>query len=212
MKDVTHQEFPEDLPEQQRGGKGGLFALVLALVVVGMFVFAYANAEFFVMICQRAGLLSTDPQDLRGVVVGEGEPGRKLEVYFTAQVNDNLPMVMSVDNKYQKTNVNVSTINDYRFTNLSDKVIYFKPVHDVYPNRAGAPEVMLLTKCFCFDLQKIDPNQKYSLPVEYTFTEDLDPKVGIIRMSYTVFPSSKEAYDAFMAAEEEEHKDEDVAK
>ena len=186
--------------------------MILAFLVVGMFVVAYANAEFFVMICQRVGLLSADPQDLRGEVVGEGEPGRKLEVYFTAQVNDNLPIVMSVDNKYQKTNVNVRTINDYRFTNLSDRTIYFKPVHDVYPNRAGAPEVMLLTKCFCFDLQKIEPNQKYSLPVEYTFTDDLDPKVSTIRMSYTGFPSSKEAYDAFIAAEEAEHQDEEVVK
>ena len=172
---------------------------VLAGVVIGMFGFAYANAEFFIMVCQRAGLLSEDPSRLRTEIV-EGEPGRPLEVYFSANVADRLPIAFSVDNSYQRTRINQRAINDYRFVNLSDRTIYFRPVHDVSPVQAGRDRVMELEKCFCFELQKIGPGESYSLPVVYRFTDELDERTRTIRMSYTLFESDKASYDAAQRA------------
>ncbi len=171
----------------------------LVVLVAGMFGFAYANAEFFIMICQRAGLLSEDPSALRKEIV-EGELGRPLEVYFSANVGDNLPIAFSVENSYQRTQLGKRTINDYRFVNLSDRTIYFRPVHDVSPTQAGRDKVMELEKCFCFELQKIGPRESYSLPVVYRFTEQLDDRTRTIRMNYTLFESDKASYDAAQKA------------
>lgn len=204
MHETTH----ERLPQSERIPTGGagteqkklIWASALLVFVIGMVAFAYANAELFAALCQRVGILPADVEMAEGVT--PMEKGRPLDVYFSANVNDGLPITLSVVNRFQKTNVGVAKLNDYRFTNLSDRTIYFRPVHDIFPIEAGTSDILLLTKCFCFDLQKIEPHQTYTLPVEYTFTDKLDEKVRTIRMDYTLFPSSKEAYEEFQKAAE----------
>lgn len=175
---------------------------VLAFVALGMFGFAYANAKYFVILCQRIGLLTTAPNQIRSTIP-EGEAGRPLDVYFTAHVNDNLPIAFSVKNAFQKTAIGTAAINDYTFTNLSSNTIYFRPVHDVAPMRAGDEGTLILEQCFCFTEQKILPGQKYSLPVKYTFTNKLKSDVEVINMSYTLFLSTKEAYERSQAFEKD---------
>ena len=201
--DAPNERLPggeERLPSARPGAKRYLHLAILSAVVLGMFGFAYANAEFFVMICQKAGLIAEDPTSLRRTIVEDEVPGRPLEVYFSANVGDNLPIAFSVDNSFQRTNQGKRAINDYRFTNLSDRTIYFRPVHDVAPMQAGRDNVLELEKCFCFELQKIEPRESYSLPVVYRFSDKLEERTRVIRMNYTLFESTKEAYDAAQAA------------
>lgn len=197
-----HAMTSERIPTASRKKKANQFLAVLLVLVIVMFGFAYANAEFFVMICQKAGILSAPPEQADAALAGQ-KAGRPLEVYFSANVNDGLPIAFTVDQRYQKTNLGVTTTNDYRFTNLSDRTIYFRPIHDVNPTQAGKPDVMLLTKCFCFDMQKIEPQQTYTLPVEYTYTDKLNEKTRVIRMNYSLFPSTKEAYEEWQAQAEQ---------
>lgn len=200
------QDVPnERLPGKRRPGAGPVRnryvqLAILSALVIGMFGFAYANAEFFVMICQKAGLIPEDPTSLRRTIVEDEEPGRPLEVYFSANVADDLPIAFSVDNSFQRTQQGKRAINDYRFTNLSDRTIYFRPVHDVSPMQAGRDSVLELEKCFCFELQKIGPRETYSLPVVYRFSDQLEERTRVIRMNYTLFQSTAEAYEAAQAA------------
>jgi cytochrome c oxidase assembly protein subunit 11 len=205
MKEVTHEQIPghDRVPSSMTNKRAGKYLVALLVLVIGMTAFAYANAEWFVMICQRAGIISTPPEDLRGVAAAPGqEPGRPLDVYFAANVNDGLPIAFTVEKRFQKAHVGETAINYYRFTNLSDRTLYFRPVHDVNPIQAGQADVMLLTKCFCFDMQKIDPHQTYSLPVDYTFTDKLEDATRTIRMNYSLFPSTKAAYDEWVESSE----------
>ncbi len=204
MENTAHEPIPttnERLPRQRK--KATMYLWALIILVGGMFGFAYANSEFFIMICQKAGLLSTPPEQLRAEAVASEEIGRPLDVYFSANVNDGLPVSLRVEDRYQKAHVGETKIMDYHFTNLTNRKLYFRPVHDVYPIQAGKPDVMLLTKCFCFDMQKIEPNQTYSLPVEYTFTDKLEEDTRTIRMNYSLFPATKAAYEEWEATQEE---------
>lgn len=195
---IPNERIPSASPLQSRRLRR--YLVVLAFVAVGMFGFAYANAKYFVMFCQRIGLLTTPPNQVRATI-GEAAPGRPLDVYFTAHVNDNLPISFAVEKAFQRTTTGVATINDYKFVNLSNETIYFRPVHDVAPMRAGDEGTMILEQCFCFTEQKILPGQRYSLPVKYTFTEKLDERTEVVNMSYTLFRSTKEAYERSQAAE-----------
>lgn len=199
-----HEEarVSEQLPRPV-GLSRGKWLGALIFIVSGMFVFAYANAEFFVLLCQKVGILEPDSRALRGAI-GEREPGRGLDVYFSANVEDGLPMTFQARRSFQRTRVNERTINDYNFVNLSNEEIYFRPVHSLSPFRAGREEVLLLEKCFCFDEQVIGPGESYTLPIVYAFTDELDDNTHSIQMNYTLFRSSKEAYDAFHAGEETE--------
>ena len=204
MSEAVHESLPNDerLPGRNGGKRTGLFVGGLFAVAAGMFVFAYANSEFFVMLCQSAGLLATDPNATRAAIVEDGEAGREMDVYFSAHVADNLPIAFSVDNKYQKINLGRAKINDYYFRNLSNETIYFRPVHDINPLEAGKEEILILEKCFCFSEQKLEPGQRYTLPVKYTFTKELPDNIYNIKMSYTLFPSTEEQYEASQEAYE----------
>lgn len=196
--EVTNERLPGKV--RPSGRRSNLMLAGLLLFVCGMFGFAYANAEFFVMICQRVGLIAPDAASLQTAAVTDRPAGRPLEVYFSANVANGLPIAFTVDKRFQKTNVNAPQINDYRFTNLSRETIYFRPVHDVYPTKAGLTGTLELLKCFCFDEQMIEPGQSYTLPVEYIFNETLPDNVHVIRMNYTLFPSTRQAYEASLAA------------
>lgn len=191
----------EDLPTRTR--RNTRYGIILSAVVAGMFLFAYANAEFFVMLCERAGILTARQTQVSDSGI-DGTLGRDLDVHFTAMVNDGLPLSFSMVHRTQKTRVNGWQINDYRFTNLSNQTIYFKPVHDVFPTKAGLAQTLELRKCFCFDLQKIGPGESYTLPIEYRFNDSLPNGVSVIKMSYTLFPSTQKDYEAAQAAAEKE--------
>ena len=125
-----------------------------------------------------------------------------MDVACSAHRADNLPLAFSVDNKYQKINLGRAKINDYYFRNLSNETIYFRPVHDINPLEAGKEEILILEKCFCFSEQKLEPGQRYTLPVKYTFTKELPDNIYNIKMSYTLFPSTEEQYEASQEAYE----------
>lgn len=197
-----HAPVSERLPRPP-GLTRGKWLAALIILVSGMFVFAYANAEFFVLLCQKVGILEPNPTSLRATI-GEGEPGRSLDVYFSANVEDGLPLTFTARRSFQRTRVNERTINDYSFVNLSNETIYFRPVHSLSPFRAGREDVLLLEKCFCFDEQKIGPGESYTLPVVYAFTDRLDDNTHSIQMNYTLFRSTRQAYEAFHANEERE--------
>lgn len=173
----------------------------LAVLVAGMFGFAYLNAEFFIMLCQKVGLLEPDSSALRGTIA-DAEPGRSIDVYFSANVGDDLPMAFRPARAFQRTRLNERTINDYTFVNMSNQEIYFRPVHSVSPIRAGRENTLVLEKCFCFDEQKIGPGETYTLPVVYSFNENLDDNVHTIQMNYTLFRSTRANYEAFYARAE----------
>ena len=195
---MTNDVVDEQIPSDRRPSKARMLAIV-SVIVVGMFGFAYANAEFFVLLCQKAGILQPPASQLAGTMMEDQEEGRSLDVYFSAHVSDNLPIAFSVKNAFQRTAVNKRTINDYSFVNLSKETIYFNPVHAVSPHKAGLENVLVLEKCFCFDVQKLEPGERYSLPVQYIFTDSIDPGTYVVRMNYTLFPSTKERYDSFHA-------------
>lgn len=191
----------ETLPTRRR--RNTRYGIILSAVVAGMFAFAYANAEFFVMICERVGIITPRQTQVSDTGI-EGDLGRDLQIHFTAMVNDGLPIAFSMVHRTQKTQVNGWQWNDYRFTNLSNETIYFKPVHDIYPTKAGLAQTLELRKCFCFDLQKIGPGESYTLPVEYRFNDTIPDGVSVIKMSYTLFPSTQKDYEAAQAAAEKE--------
>jgi cytochrome c oxidase assembly protein subunit 11 len=196
--EIEPLEAHDELPAARTSRKNRHLA-VLVVLVVGMFAFAYANAEFFVMVCQKIGILQPDAQNLRGEIT-ETEGGRPIDVYFSGNVSDNLPIAFSVRESFQRTRVGARTINDYTFVNLSNRTIYFRPVHSVSPHKAGLDDTLILEKCFCFDEQKIEPGERYTLPVVYSFSNKLANTTFVIKMNYTLFPSTKEAYERSLAA------------
>lgn len=189
----------ENVPGGSHSRKTALLMVFILTLLAGMFGFVYANARFFVVLCQKVGLLAESPMAIKGNI--EDLPlGREMEIYFSAHVNDGMPIVFSVDRRMQKARLNQKVMNEYRFVNTSNQTLYFQPIHDVYPMQAGSEETMILEQCFCFTQQKLEPFQSYTMPVVYTFTENLEDSTHVIKMTYSLAPSDKQAYETSMKA------------
>jgi len=197
MTDQTPTPDSERRPDHVVAARSRRSLIILSVLAVGMFGFAYANVPYFYKVCRAIGVLPPELGEAKPAI-DTPDAARPLEVYWMANSND-VPIAFSVKHRVQDTTVGGRKMNEYRFVNLTKDTLYFRPVHDVAPMQAGKEDILTLEKCFCFDVQKILPRQEYVLPVIYRFGEGLDPETRTITMSYTLFPSTKEQYDAFMA-------------
>jgi len=164
--------------------------IILVVVVIGMFIFGYANIPLFKRFCSAIGInLSPNvevQEDADSVVVDETRP---LKVLFTTSVNDDLPLLFESQKKSSEIYVGQSDRNVYHFVNMSDDTLYFRPVHSVFPAEASKKYTML--ECFCFKDMMLLPKEDVSVPLVYYFNPSLDKEVTRVTMHYTLFKREK---------------------
>jgi cytochrome c oxidase assembly protein subunit 11 len=160
--------------------------ILLLAVVVGMFVFGYANVPLFKRFCSAIGIglspNSAPEQKTEEVLVDKSRP---LKVLFTTTVNDDLPIMFDSEKKSSNIFVGESDKNNYHFVNLSNDTLYFRPVHSVFP--AAASKRYTMTECFCFKDMMLLPHEDVSVPLVYYFKPELNKEVTRVTMHYTLF-------------------------
>jgi cytochrome c oxidase assembly protein subunit 11 len=167
----------------------------MAVLVVVMFAFAYANVPLFKLFCARFGLggagkaaakgwgalestvpsSSTGPILKRNITVGlMGVSASGLPVRFG-------PSISSV------TTIPGRPVHlSYTFTNMSDDSVYFRAVHSIVP-LAAAKEFQLI-QCFCFEDQTLAPRETRGLPVYFALSPRVPAGIDEVTLSYTLFP------------------------
>jgi len=157
-----------------------LALLLLVPVALGMFVFAYIQVPLFNMFCQKIGF-AISPL----ATVKEGGNGREVKVLYTGVVAGTLPVYFKAKHSIQKVKIGEKFENEYRFVNMSDDTVYFRPVHSILPEDAAKKFTM--TKCFCFDDQMMLPHEEKSFPVISILSADLNEDVEQVTLHYTLF-------------------------
>lgn len=164
--------------------------IALVVIIVGMFIFGYANVPLFKRFCSAIGINLSPNVEISekadSVVVDKTRP---LKVLFTTSVNDDLPIVFQAGKKSSNTYVGESDKVIYHFTNMTNDTLYFRPVHSVFPAAASKRYTML--ECFCFKDMMLLPKQNVSVPLVYYFNPTLDREVTRITMHYTLFKREK---------------------
>lgn len=167
--------------------------ILLILVCVGfvMFLFAFANVPIFGMLCKAVGI-QVNPLSKQSVSTQETD--RTVKMIFIGTTTGDIPLQVSPVQITQTATLGKITTNDYRFVNLSDRWVYFYPVHNLQP--IATADMIDLSKCFCFNPQKIAPGAKVTLPVVYVVSSDLPEKYTNLTMNYSMFELTKEDYEA----------------
>ncbi len=111
--------------------------------------------------------------------------GRYVNVYWSSQVFDRLPITFRVDHDHERLQVGVEGSNVYRVKNLSDQTIRVRPVHQVSPVQATAKFGMRV--CFCFKEQTLAPNEEKEFEIAYTFDPSLDERIQDVTLKYSLF-------------------------
>jgi cytochrome c oxidase assembly protein subunit 11 len=158
-----------------------LMLWILVPFAVLMFGFAFVQVPLFKMFCKSIGI-NISPLDS---AAREGGTGREVRVLFTGVAADKLPVVFKPKQAIQTVEVGTRFNNEYRFVNMSDDSVFFRPVHSVLPEAASKKFTMM--KCFCFNDQALGPHESKTFPVISMFSSDLDTTISEVTVNYTLF-------------------------
>lgn len=157
----------------------------LVLVPVAMLLFAlFAFKPLYQLWCRATGT-ALRPNDPALVALGGTATGRHLQVFFEANVADGLPVSFAAAESSQRVEVGMDARNVYRFRNLADRPVRFRPVHYVSPNDAAMNFGMKV--CFCFTDMVLQPGESVEHPVVYRFGPELDARIDTATVCYDLF-------------------------
>lgn len=174
----------QDIVVRRRNRKLLYFGLVpVMLIMLGV---AFVQIPLFRMFCQKIGFGISPLAD-----VTEGGTGRMVKVLYTGVAAGDLPVYFRPKQAIQTVEVGAKFENEYRFVNMSDDSVFFRPVHSILPEDAAKKFTM--TKCFCFDDQALGPHEEKTFPVVSILSADLKGSVQQVTLHYTLF--AKDAKD-----------------
>ncbi|MGH9487512.1 MAG: cytochrome c oxidase assembly protein [Terriglobales bacterium] len=146
--------------------------------------FAFLQVPLFRDFCTHFGIYvpaderlaaSTGPVSPRTVTVSfSGVQAKGMDIYFQPQQT------------MQYVHVGQRAEDHFVFVNNSNKTVYFRAIHDIYPYQAATH--LSIIQCFCFSNQTMKPHTKKSLPVIYQVNRGLDPLVSRVSIMYTLEP------------------------
>ncbi len=171
-------------PAAQRHANNRLL-LILGLIAIGsMLFFLFGFRSFYRMWCSITGT-RLNPNNPEIALATPTATGRFLKVHFESKVFDGLPIRFAVETVEDHIEVGRDARNTYRITNLSDRELQIRPVHQVAPINATPSFGMRI--CFCFQNQILKPHEEKVFPVVYRFAPDLDQRINDVSLCYSIF-------------------------
>lgn len=175
------------------------FAITLMTVIVGMIGLSYASVPLYRLFCQATGFGgTTQVSDSIPKTISSSANSiedRILTIRFNADVSDSIPWKFQPAQQEVKVKVGETALAFYRAYNPTNESIVGISTYNVTPQKAGV--FFNKIQCFCFEEQRLQPNEMVEMPVFFfidpDFAEDdrMDD-VNIITLSYTFFPVNHE--------------------
>ena len=162
-----------------------LVAIAIAMLLFGVFVMP----PLYNMICAYVGVDINPDNAASAAVVSDGIR-QPIKVSFNARVLDNLPIRFYAEKQVDTIVPGETGYNVFHFINLSDEMVYLRPLHTVSPSFAAA--VFDMKVCFCFNDQALEPGEKKSYEIQYSFGDDLDTRVSRAIVSYDLHKITKD--------------------
>lgn len=166
-------------------------ALVLCVVAVLMFGFAYLMVPFYNVLCKALGI--NGKPNLAPVAQSQDlDASRNLTMQFVTSNNANLANVEF----YPKTHElqfhpgeNQTVL--YVFKNNNDRDIVVQAIPSVTPGLAA--QYVKKTECFCFTQQVLKAHETKTLPLLFHVDKTISPDVNTLTLSYTLFAAKATA-------------------
>ncbi len=175
--------------EQQRQKKVKKHTIILSVIVVGMFGFAFALVPLYNVLCSISGLNGKTQINDMTLPEVPFDGARSVTVELISIINANMPVTFKPQAK--KFTIHPGQFIDTSFwvENLSDKHITFQAIPSVAPGLAGTHVKKQV--CFCFQNQDKEAQQIMKLPLRFTVHPDLPKQYTTITLAYTLFDVTK---------------------
>jgi cytochrome c oxidase assembly protein subunit 11 len=165
-------------------GLMGLWVLMLGL--------SFAAVPLYRLICQKTGFGGTPHI---GFFTAE-KPKKKhtIRVRFAATTHRDLSWHFKPKNYEVTATIGEPMLVYYEAHNTHNKPIIGMATYNVSPDKAGIYFGKI--QCFCFNEQRLEPNQTLDMPVLFTISpdllkDDLTKDLKVITLAYTFFEYKK---------------------
>ena len=121
-----------------------------------------------------------------------------IKVRFDSSTEKNSPILFKPQKKIIKVKIGENNLAFYNAKNNTDQTLTTMSVFNVTPLNAG--KYFNKIECFCFEEQKLSPNEAVEMPVSFFIDPSIkDDKfindLSEITLSYTMFIRDKEEYE-----------------
>lgn len=165
-------------------------ALLLALVVAGMFGFGYALVPMYSVICKLTGLNGrSETLTAQSTTSNVADANRLVTVQFVTTVNGGRTWQFRAEQPSVQVHPGEATTVYFNAKNEADRDVVGQAVPSVAP--WAAANHLHKTECFCFNRQPFKAGEDKRMPVRFTIDPALPPDVDTVTLSYTFFDVSE---------------------
>ena len=162
-------------------------ALMLTLFVVLMLSLSYAAVPLYKLFCQVTGYGGTPmvaTKNFSGANVG------LIDIRFDSSLRKNAPLYFEPVSKVINVRIGENNLAFYKAKNKTSREITTMSVFNVTPLQAG--KYFNKIDCFCFEEQKLSPNEEVEMPVSFFIDPEIKNdkfinEISEITLSYTMF-------------------------
>lgn len=161
--------------------------VVLTVVVIGMFGFAFALVPIYNTLCKTLGIngkttrSTEDPSKKKSI----GSVSRAVQVEFVATNNAGIPWLFYP--KVKRIKVQVGEVYKLSFyaENQTNHPMTVQAIPSVTPGIAA--KYIKKTECFCFERQTLNGHEAMNMPLLFHVDSDLPAHIKTITLAYTLF-------------------------
>ncbi len=160
-------------------------AVMLAVLAVGMFGFAFALVPLYEVFCEITGI--------NGKVAGTAETpvsitrfsDREVKIQFLGIVSKDMPWEFRPKQLSMSVNTEDIHTTEYFARNLTAKALSGHAIPSVSPGEAA--KYLHKVECFCFSQQTLEGGEDVWMPIRFYLDADFPEDVHTITLSYTLY-------------------------
>lgn len=165
--------------------KGRKHAILLLVLAVGMFGFAFALVPLYDAFCELTGLNGRTSARASYIAPTAPATDREVTIQFLAQAGNGMPWEFRPTQSELRVRLGTITTTAFYVRNRANTAVTGQAVPSVAPGLA-APYLNKL-ECFCFSLQHLDAGAEMEMPVRFYVGTDLPQQIHTLTLSYTLF-------------------------
>jgi cytochrome c oxidase assembly protein subunit 11 len=159
--------------------------LLLGLVAVGMFGFAFALVPLYDAFCEITGLNGRGSGRPAQPLFAAPAVDREVTIQFLAQVSKGMPWEFRPTETALRIRVGEMNSTMFYVRNRAESVVFGQAIPSVAPGFAAA--YLQKTECFCFTRQQLEGGEEREMPVRFFVDPELPEEVHTLSLSYTIF-------------------------
>jgi cytochrome c oxidase assembly protein subunit 11 len=175
----------------RRDQKNMQLAYRLAGVAVLFSALGFGMVPLYDVICKWTGINGkTNAQAVAAISNTQVDTSRWVTVQFLSHSMPGVGLNFKPEQFSMRVHPGEMVYTHYVVENMSRQSFVGQAIPSVTP--ANGASYLQKVECFCFNQQTFGPNEVRSLPIVFYISNDIDPALGTVTLSYTFFEAVKE--------------------